>query len=233
MTTSDTTDGSGYALFGGSETEPEIEIPAGTSLLVTAPEPTGSEFLLELLARGRNTGEELLVLTTDSPVGEITEGIETATDATAGDSTGGITIIDCQTESISPQDGPEALTVVQNVNAPRNLTDIGIGFNEAFDGFETEAIHRVRFGLLSLSIVLSYVNQETTYRFCRTLTRGIRREGAIGVFLLNSNAHDEGTVNTLSRAFDGTLEVEATDDSRRMRLSGLDGVAAEWHPVGD
>jgi len=221
----DTTSGDPYTLCG----VPGVEIPAGTNLLVTAPEPSGSAFLLELLDAGRREGDDLLVLTTDSPAGRITDRLEDGTGA-AVDGVGGITVIDSQTEPIDAGGDDD---IVQNVNTPRNLTDIGIGFKEAFDEFEAAGIERVRFGLLSLSITLSYVDQETVYRFCRTLTRGINQEGAVGFFLLNRDAHDTGTVNTLRRAFDGVLEVEATADGRRVRLSGLDGIAEEWRPVED
>jgi len=221
----DTTSGDPYTLRG----VPGVETPAGTNLLVTTPEPSGSEFLMELLDAGRREGDDLLVLTTDSPATRITDRLEAGTDE-AADGGGGVTVIDSQTESIETGSDSD---VVQNVNTPRNLTDIGIGFKEAFDRFEERGIERVRFGLLSLSVVLSYVDQETAYRFCRTLTRGISQEGAVGFFLLDRDAHDTGTVNTLRRAFDGVLEVEDTAEGQRVRLSGIDGVSEEWRPVED
>ena len=218
----DTTERDPYTLCG----VPGVEIPAGTNLLVMAPEPTGSEYLLELLDAGRREGDDLLVLTTDTPADRITDRLEAGAE-TPSEGAGEITVIDSQTEPI----GADGDDVVQNVNTPRNLTDIGIGFKEAFDRFEQRGVDRVRFGLLSLSIILSYVDQETVYRFCRTLTRGISQEGAVGVFLLNRDAHDTGTVNTLRRAFDGVLEVEATADGSQVRLSGIEGIAEEWRPV--
>jgi KaiC/GvpD/RAD55 family RecA-like ATPase len=219
----DATGGDPYTLCG----VPGVEIPAGTNLLVTAPEPTGSAFLLELLDAGRREGDDLLVLTTDSPAGRITDRLEAGGEATA-DGAGDVTVIDSQTEPVGADGDTD---IVQNVNTPRNLTDIGIGFKEAFDRFEERGVDRVQFGLLSLSIILSYVDQETVYRFCRTLTRGISQEDAVGFFLLNRDAHDTGTVNTLRRAFDGVLEVEASDGGQRVRLSGVEGVSEEWRSV--
>lgn len=218
---SDTTDGGPYALGG----VPGIEVPAGTNLLVTAPEPAGSEFLFDLLGDARRGGDDLLVLTTDSPADHVADRLGGGPEPADA---GAVTIIDCQTEAIDDGGDP---TVVQNVNTPRNLTDIGIGFKEAFDEFEADGVDRVQFGLLSLSIVLSYVDRETVYRFCRTLTRGVSQEGAVGFFLLNRDAHDTGTVNTLRRAFDGLLEVEAADEPQ-VRISGIDGVSEGWRPVG-
>jgi hypothetical protein len=82
------------------------------------------------------------------------------------------------------------------VNTPRNLTDISISFKHALDEFEAADAERIRFGLLSLSILLSHIDQETCYRFCQTLTRALGQEAAVGGFLLNANAHDDETTVT-------------------------------------
>lgn len=217
----DTDDGRPYRLLDAMD---GVEVPPGTSLLVTASEPAGTEFLFRLLKQGYASGEELLVLTTDDPAGAIAEEFESlAADAEAG-STGGVRIIDCQTDALSVDD--ESI-VAQNVDTPRNLTDIGIGFKDAFDDFEAAGVDRVRFGLLSLSVILSYVDRETVYRFCQTLTRGVEQEGALGLFLLNVDAHDEETIGTLRRAFDGVATVESTDDGLAVRVSGVEGVSDE------
>jgi len=205
-----------------------IEVPVGTSLLVTASEPAGTEFLLRLLGQGHRDGEDLLVLTTDDPAGDITADIEEMTADTGVDATGRMRIIDCQTEAVNVSDES---VVTQDVNTPRNLTDIGIGFKDAFDDFEAEGIDRVRFGLVTLSVILSYVDQETVYRFCQTLTRGVEQEGALGLFLLNIDAHDDGTINTLRRAFDGVVTVESTDGELAIHISGIEGIEEEWHSI--
>jgi len=197
-----------------------IEIPAGTSLLITASGSVGTDFLLRLLGQGTRNGEELLVLTTDDPAGDITAGIEARIEGTITDGAGGMRVIDCQRDAVNVDDESR---VTQNVNTPRNLTDIGIGFKDAFDEFEADGIDRVRFGLLSLSVILSYVDRETVYRFCQTLTRGIDQEGALGLFLLNIDAHDRETIDTLRRAFDGVLTLESTDGELTVQFSGLDG----------
>jgi KaiC/GvpD/RAD55 family RecA-like ATPase len=205
-----------------------LEVPAGTNLLVTASAPAGREFLFRLLGQGLRDGESLLVITTEKAAGSITEQVQDVTGGTTADLSEHLRIIDCQTDELDVSD--EAL-VTQNVDTPRNLTDIGIGFKNAFEEFEAQGADRVRFGLLSLSVVLSYVDRETGYRFCQTLTRGLGQEDALGLFLLNVEAHDERTVNTLRRAFDGTLEVSSERGELNARLSGLDGISDEWIPV--
>lgn len=221
----DTENGQPYKLLDALGT---VDVPAGTSLLVTASEPDGTEFLLRLLGQGHRNGEDLLVLTTDDPAGDIAGDIDAVNDDTDVGAGGGLRIIDCQTEAVDVSDGS---TVTQNVNTPRNLTDIGIGFKDAFDEFEANGVDRVRFGLVSLSVILSYVDQETVYRFCQTLTRGVEQEGALGLFLLNIDAHDDGTINTLRRAFDGVVTLEPTERELKVQVSGVEGVEDEWHSL--
>jgi hypothetical protein len=219
----DTADSRTYRLLDALD----VEAPAGTSLLVSAPEPDGSTLLRRMLREELRDGGDVLTITTDEPAGAIVESLRAGLDGTAVD---GLRIIDCQTGDLAVDDDS---VVVQDVDTPRNLTDIGIGFANAFDELEAEGADSVRFGLLSLSVVLSYVDRETVYRFCQTLTRGLAQENALGLFLLNVAAHDEETVNTLRRAFDGTVEVDATGANLAVRVVGLDGVSAEWHTVDD
>jgi len=122
--------------------------------------------------------------------------------------------------------------VTRNVDTPRNLTDIGIGFKEALDWFEAADAERIRVGVLSLSVILTYVDRETVYRFCQTLTRAIERSNAIGFFLLTATAHDEETLNTLRRALDEAIELR-DDDGPAARVVGLDDVPSGWHAFGE
>jgi hypothetical protein len=211
-----------YDLF-DADTTPQV--PAGTSLLVVAPEPEGRDLLVRALGRGLATGDGALVITTDDPADVVADDLRECTGESVADA---LRIIDCQTGDPAREEAP---TVVQNVDTPRNLTDIGIGFTNAIDEFDAANLDRVRLGVLSLSVVLSYVDRETAYRFCQTLARGIGREDYVGLFVLNVNAHDEQTINTLQRASDGVLEARRDDDGIRFRIEGLDSVSTEWQSL--
>lgn len=212
-----------YDLFDAADPGGPFAAPAGNSYLVTAPLPAGRRFVLDVLGRGVREGEGAMVVTTDEPAGAIADALGER----AADDADCLRIIDCQTGTVEL--GGSA-TLVQNVDTPRNLTDIGIGFTNAIDGFEDAGIDRVRFGMLSLSVVLSYVDQETVYRFCETLTRGLAGEDYVGLFALNVDAHDEKTINTLRRAFDGRIDVRADAGGERpeIRAEGIEGIPGEW-----
>jgi hypothetical protein len=215
-----------YEVLGGAT---PVEIPAGTNLLVVAPEPEGQQYVLDVLARGLDAGEGSLVITADDPTGTITDDLRGRIDLDSIEMADQIEVIDCQT------DDPDARSDVvnQDVNTPRNLTDIGIGFKQTLDQFEDAGTDRIRFGLLSLSILLSYIDQETCYRFCQTLTRALAQEDTVGFFMLNANAHDDETVRTLRRAFDGTVEVRSDEGDLAVKFSDIDGVTETWLDVED
>jgi len=207
-----------YELLDGSA--PSVE--PGTTLLVATSSPAGQQFITRSLRRSLDDGEGVLVITTDNQAASI---VETLGDTTT--STDRLRIVDCQSGATGMEGDP---IVAQDVDTPRNLTDIGIGFTNVFTEFDEMGIERGRCGLLSLSVILSYVDQETAYRFCQTLARGIREEAFVGLFLLDRNAHDEQTENMLRRAVDGVVEIRRQDGNHEFRVSGLDGVPADWIP---
>lgn len=198
-------------------------IPPGKTLLVSAPLPAGQQFIMRSLKQGLCNDEGGLVITTDDTAAAITEALEEM-DAP----TDRLRIIDCQTDTTGVTDDP---AVVQDVDTPRDLTDIGIGFTNAFDDFEEMNTDRGRCGLLSLTILLSYVDQETAYRFCQTLSRGLNEKGFFGLLLLDQNAHDTQTVTTLRRAVDGMIEIKPSEDAYELRITDINDVSSSWIPI--
>lgn len=197
-------------------------VPPGHSLLVTAAGEVGERVVTEFLRTGIAAGESAVAITTDGQASAVETALEAASDD--GSLASEVRVIDA--EAAAAEAGVDDDDVGREVNTPRNLTDIGIAFKDALDEFEDD---RLRFGLLSLSVVLSYVDQETTYRFCQTLTRALDQEGSVGLFQLNTDLHDDATVGTLRRAFDGVLEVDEGDDGTEIRVTGVEGVDETWY----
>lgn len=211
-----------YDLLHAVDGADAVPVPPGTSLLVAAPMPAGQEFIVHSLAQAITDGEGALALTTDAAAVDAIRGV-------AGSSPDRLCVVDCASEADELTD---PAVVAQDVDTPRNLTDIGIGFTNAVADLEAAGVDRSRCGLLSLSVILSYVDQETAYRFCQTLSRGLAGEDFLGLFLLDRNAHDEQTKNTLRRAFDGLVEIRSRGDGHELRIAGVEGVNSEWIAVG-
>ena len=218
-----------YDVFNTESSTGPLEIPAGTSLLVTAPDSVGQEFIEGRLGEGIGDSDRRLVITTDDAAGTVVDRVAAAAGAEPSTIADSLHVIDCQTDQLNPDTDDSVVT--QNVDTPRNLTDIGIGFKDAFNEFERTDAERIRVGVLSLSVILTYVDPETVYRFCQTLTRAVQHDNAIGFFLLTATAHDEETINTLRRALDGAVEIR-DDDGPAARVVGLDTVPSDWHRFG-
>lgn len=190
-----------------------LVVPAGTSLLVVAERSVCRDLVLDAAGEGVADGEGALVVATEDSAEDVRSFLGDRLD---GD--GLLRVIECGADEPGLVAGDDG--VVQRVETPRNLTDIGIGFSNAIDAFEAEGIDRVRTAVLSLSVVLTYVDRETAYRFCQTLTRRIDDEGHLGLFCIHPSAHDDRTLNTFRRAFDGA--VEFGDDGTVEAVEGLD-----------
>lgn len=210
-----------YALLDGQQETRAV--PTGTTLLVLAPSSAGRRFVIESLEVGLSDDEAGLVITTNETAAAIIGDLE-AVDAP----TDRFRIVDCQTDTTGTTGDP---IIVQDVDTPRDLTDIGIGFTNALDEFDEMNTERGRCGLLSLTNLLSYVDQETAYRFCQTLTRGLDDEEFLGLFLLDRQAHDTQTVSTLQRAVDGIVDIESTDDGYDLRIRDIEGVSSDPIPL--
>jgi hypothetical protein len=214
----------------------------GTSLLVVGPGDAVDELALELVADGVDRGEGGLLVTTTSEGTDYRSRI-------APDGTGPLAVVDCGEGSADrsrrrhgggserPPDGDERVRV-RAVDSPRDLTDIGLAINDALGWFDGRGVDRVRVGLLSLTILFSYVDRRTVFSFCRTLTGRLDRTGAVGLFTLNRPAHDAATLNLIGRAFDGRIEVRRADDGaatgHEVRVLGLDALDEDptpWTPL--
>jgi hypothetical protein len=66
--------------------------------------------------------------------------------------------------------------------------------------------------LYSLSTLLMYSNLQTVFRFLHVFTGRIQSADALGVYVIDSTAHDDQTMNTLKQLFDGVIDVEEGDD---------------------
>jgi len=218
--------------------EPDVVGP-GTSLLVVGPGDAVDELALELVADGVDRGEGGLLVTTTSEGTDYRNRI-------SRDGAGSFAVVDCGEGSVGRSrdgagerrpDGAEGVRI-RAVDSPRDLTDIGLAINDALGWFDGRGVGRVRVGLLSLTILFSYVDRRTVFSFCRTLTGRLDRKGAVGLFTLNRPAHDAATLNLIGRAFDGRIEVRRTDggaatghEVRMLGLDGLDEDPTPWTPL--
>lgn len=173
-------------------------VPAGTNLLVAGPPMAGTRrFGIELLA-GRNDDRPVIVTNRETA--------RTIRDDHADCLDGPVAVVDCVSKRGS-EPGVEHPSL-RYVGSPDDLTGIGMELSDLLSGRHQGAVgSRVLFD--SVSTLLMYSGAERASRFLEVVTARIERQGAIGLFVLNSAAHDEGTYERLSDLFDGVVRLDA------------------------
>lgn len=200
------------------------ELKPGTSLLISGPAMSGKEELaLALLAKGFETDDGVLCITTNDSAAEITDAL---TRLHPSFDRSHIGIVDC---TGSEQQSIETATV-HRVPHPGDLTGISIASVKILQSFSDQNITTVRHGLVSLSPLFRYLDLNTVFKFLHVYTNRINQTGAIGVFTVDSTAHDQEAIDTTTSVFDGLIEIrESESGQREMRIKGMANVPRTWH----
>jgi KaiC/GvpD/RAD55 family RecA-like ATPase len=189
--------------------EAGLSVSPGTNLLVTGPPMTGKRRVaLEVLAEGSNNGEGAIVVTTKDSAKKILSKYETLLDGADAH----VGIVDC----VSKQQGVGNVDEdrrVKYASSPVDMTGIGINLSEFLEEFyETRSIQRNRILLHSVSTLLMYSDLQTVFRFLHVFTGRVQSADALGIYVIDSTAHDDQTMNTLKQLFDGVVEVDTDED---------------------
>ncbi|MFW5963808.1 MAG: RAD55 family ATPase [Natronomonas sp.] len=173
-------------------------VPAGTNLLVVGPPMAGTRrFGMELLAAEH---EDRPIIVTNR------ESARTIRSDHADCLDGPVGVIDCVTK----QGGEPRLDSpsVRYVASPDDLTGVGMQLTDLLAGSPdgTSGGERVLFD--SVSTLLMYSDVERTTRFLDVVTARIEEQDAIGLFALNSLAHEDEAYERLCRLFDGVVRLD-------------------------
>lgn len=201
-------------------------IRPGTTVLVAGPSHAGTrEVGLQMLS---GTPEEGVVLvTTNQAAGRICAncrrlGVPLGRDRAA--------VVDC-----AGDDTDEADARVLPVSGPGDLTGIGMRFSDAARQFRADGIGRLRFGLSTLSTLVSFGELKSVSRFVHALTGRVARLEGLAVLQIDPTNHDDRTVGTLAQFCDARIDVRDTDEHPELRARGLANTGRNWTPfdLGD
>ena len=101
------------------------------------------------------------------------------------------------------------------------MTRIGIQLSEFLEAFyQQRNIRQNRVALHSLSTLLMYSDLQTVFRFLHVFTGRIQSVDGLGLYVIDSTAHDDQTMNTLKQLFDGVIRTHE-DEEPEMRLADV------------
>lgn len=201
-----------------------MEVSPGTNLLVSGPSMTGKRRLtFDVLAEG--DGDGVVIVTTKSTGEQVLSAFEPRLDGRDSP----IGVVDC----VSKQHGmsPQRIDGIEFASSPVDMTGIGIKLSEFLQRFYDSGVRSNRIAFDSLSTLLMYSNLQTVFRFLHVFTGRVQSAEALGLFVIDSSAHDAQTMSTLRQLFDGEIEVrEAGDNGSELRIKGV-GATTDWRPV--
>jgi KaiC/GvpD/RAD55 family RecA-like ATPase len=187
----------------------DTEVQPGTNILVTGPPLTGKRSLtLDILAAGTQQGDGSIIVTTKDSGTRVLDDYAQRV-AYEGNP---VAVVDC----VSRQQGVGDLRDddrVKYTSSPVDMTGIGIKLSEFLQAFyQEQEIARNRIMVHSLSTLLMYSDLKTVFRFLHVFTGRIQSVDGLGLFCIDSSAHDDRTMNTLKQLFDGIVRTSEDDD---------------------
>lgn len=193
----------------------DAEVEPGTNLLLTGPPLTGKRSLaLDLLAEGTEGGDAAIVVTTKDSADRILRDYAKRVSYEGKP----VAIVDCVTRQQGVSDVRDD-DRIKYASSPVDMTGIGIKLSEFLEAFyRNQGIERNRIMVHSLSTLLMYADLQTVFRFLHVFTGRIQSVDGLGLFCIDSTAHDDQTMNTLKQLFDGIVETHE-DGEPTVRLA--------------
>ncbi len=190
----------------------DAEVEPGTNILLTGPPLTGKRSLcLDLLADGVQNGEGAIAVTTKDSAERVLKDFESRTPYKSKP----FAVVDCVTKQQGVGNVRED-SRIKYASSPVDMTGIGIQLSEFLEAFYKDRnIKKNRIMLHSLSTLLMYSDLQTVFRFLHVFTGRIQSVDGLGLFCIDSTAHDAQTLNTLKQLFDGVVE---TDESENLTV---------------
>ncbi|GAB6860204.1 RAD55 family ATPase [Haloplanus litoreus] len=180
----------------------DVEVEGGSNLLLSGPALTGKKQLaFDVLSTGIRNGDGAIVVSNTDGAKRVFEDLGDRVDYTDRP----VAIVDCVTR----QQGGEVRddTQVRYTSSPVDMTGVGIKFSELLEEFyERRSVKHNRVFLDSLSTLLMYSDLQTVFRFLHVFTGRVQSVDGLGLYAIDSSAHDDKTMNTLKQLFDGVIE---------------------------
>ena len=180
----------------------DAEVDPGTNILLTGPPLSGKRsIMMDVLAAGTDRDEGAIVVTTKDGADRVLRDYEERTPYEGKP----VAVVDCVTR----QQGGDTRESdrIKYASSPVDMTGIGIKLSEFLQAFGDRGIERNRVMVHSLSTLLMYSDLQTVFRFLHVFTGRVQSVDGLGLYSIDSTAHDDQAMNTLKQLFDGIVTV--------------------------
>jgi KaiC/GvpD/RAD55 family RecA-like ATPase len=192
-------------------------IKKGSNIMLIGPPMSGKEVILrQIMYHGTVRNENAIITVTTRESGaHILEWFQEK----------GLTlplsrigIVDCVTKKHSVESDKENIKIA---DGPIDLTSIGVKISQFFEEFSTKKnILKIQLHIDSISTILMYSNIQTVFKFLHVFTGRIKANGGLGIYILESQMHEEQKIAILKHLFDYTIEIESENDMKFLRIVG-------------
>jgi KaiC/GvpD/RAD55 family RecA-like ATPase len=181
----------------------DVEVEEGSNLLLSGPALTGKgRVAFDTLGNGIREGEGAIVVSNTDGADRVFDALGSRVDYENRP----VAVVDCVTRQQGVDDTRDDARV-RYTSSPVDMTGVGIKFSELLQEFyEERGIEHNRVFLDSLSTLLMYSDLQTVFRFLHVFTGRVQSVGGLGLYAIDSTAHDDKTMNTLKQLFDGVVE---------------------------
>jgi len=215
-----------YDLSGPLEFDALADVRPGSNILVSGPAMSGKAGLCTaMLADGSRSGEGAVIMTTGDRADEILDDYRTRVEDLDESR---VAVVDCRGDGSRSDERTAEGAYVYHVTSPGDLTGVGIGITKGLETLANNGAEEGRFALDSLSTMLTYTDRKTVFKLCHVLSSRLDSAGYVGLFTIDSEAHDDQTIQVIKQAFDGMIEIRDNDGAREARLLGLAGQPTDW-----
>ncbi|GAA0220918.1 MULTISPECIES: RAD55 family ATPase [Halobaculum] len=191
------------------------EIEPGSNVLLTGPPLSGKRDLaLDVLAEGTRNDEGAIMVTTKDSADRLLKQFAKREQYEGRP----VAVVDTVTRQQGVNDVRDS-DRIKYTSSPVDMTGIGIklsSFLEAF--YKDRGIRKNRVMVHSLSTLLMYSDLQTVFRFLHVFTGRVQSVDGLGLYCIDSTAHDDQTMNTLKQLFDGIIET-SEDGEPSVRLA--------------
>ncbi|OSP11017.1 recombinase RecA [Halorubrum ezzemoulense DSM 17463] len=185
----------------------DADVDPGTNILLTGPPLSGKRsIMMDVLAAGTDRDEGAIVVTTKDGADRVLRDYEERTPYEGKP----VAVVDCVTR----QQGGETRESdrIKYASSPVDMTGIGIKLSEFLQAFGDRGIDQNRVMVHSLSTLLMYSDLQTVFRFLHVFTGRVQSVDGLGLYSIDSTAHDDQAMNTLKQLFDGIVTVPEDGD---------------------